>query len=62
MTSPDSMFPGLNLAAVLKCTLVAVIHECGGVLEQYTLQYTLQYSTVLEHLAGIKFISRSHEY
>ena len=59
MTSPDSMFPGLNLAAVLKCTLVAVNYECGGVLE---VQYTLQYSTVLEHLLGIKFISHSHEY
>ena len=65
MTSPDSMFPGLNLADVLKCTLVAVIHEGGGVLEQCTVLYcTVLYCTggVLEHLAGIKFISRSHEY
>ena len=31
--SPGSMFPGLNLAAVLKCTLVVVIHEGGGVLD-----------------------------
>ena len=60
MTSPDSMFPGLNLADVLKCTLVAVIHEGGGVLEQCTVLYCT--GGVLEHLAGIKFISRSHEY
>ena len=49
MTSPDSMFPGLNLADVLKCTLVAVIHEGGGVLEQCTVLYcTVLDCTVLE--------------
>ena len=37
------------------------VWRCVGAVHS-TVQYTLQYSTVLEHLAGIKFISRSHEY